>query len=180
MSNEQGVVDAENPQDTTGNAGEENDKTFTKSEVEKIVQGRLAKFGDYEQVKQERDELKRTIESGEAATAAVEQAKKEVTETLTAHYNKQIVQAEAKALAAEMGFFYPNDAHLYIDLNDIKTTDEGVDLDSLKAQLEKVAQERPALVRSEKELTAQDLGLGRNGPAPKKTVAQIFAETVGG
>jgi hypothetical protein len=153
-------------------------KTFTQEELNQIVQRRVAKFADYDDLKAKVEEL--TNSSEEAMGQAIEKAREEArTEVLTIA-NTRIVKSETRALAAELGFIYPTDAHLYIDVSEVPVDNDGEpDVDKIKELLSKVAEERPALVRSaESSPTQVDAGIGVTGTGRKKSTAQLFADSV--
>lgn len=176
MSEDNATVDA-NDIDTTNDddaTASDDGATFTKADVEEMMRKRLAKFSDYEDLKTELTDLRSQVESGSLVEEAVNKAKAEAIATVT----PKVVKAEAKAMAAEMGFYYPSDAHLYIDMNDVKIEGDEIDLEALKGLLEGVVEKRPNLVRSEETVTRTEAGLGVRGKAPKKSTSQQFAEAI--
>lgn len=157
--------------------GEETEKTFSQEALDGILQKRLAKFADYDDVKAENVTLKEQAESN----AGVEEVRNEVRNELLPLMNKRIINAEAKAIAAEMQFHYPNDAYLYINLNNVSIGEDGiVDVESIEKQLKESAEQRPALVRSDTVRSAADAGLGVHGTPTKKTTGQMFADALSG
>lgn len=178
--NTQSTESAENV-DTTAETTAENggrEKTFTQEELNEIVQKRVAKYSDYNEIKEAHEALKTEIEtlkanSGQALDTAREEARTEGRNEVLATANKRIAQAETRALAMEMGFHYPADAHLYIDLDSVDGED-GPDVEKIKAALTAVVEERPALVKSDgSDIAAHDAGLGVQGGAPKKSSTDI-------
>lgn len=181
MSTEETVGNNEVVENTTQDenpATEENGRTFTQAELNAIVQKRVAKFSDYDEIKAQLEELKNSSE--EAMGQAIENAREEARAEVLSTTKPLLVKAETKALAAEMGFIYPADAHLYIDAESVPLTDSGEpDVEKIKELLAEVAQERPALVRSaESTVTPIDAGIGVAGAAPKKSTAQLFADAL--
>lgn len=165
--NEQENPEVETPED----AG----KTFSQEDVNAIVQKRVAKYADYDEIKTQLETLKtELVDTNKAIEAARAETRTEVQTTA----NKRIIEAETRAAAIGLGFLYPDDAHLYLKADEL-TVDGDVDASKIKEQLEAVATERPALVRSESTaVTASDAGLGVAGTAPKKSNAQRFADAL--
>lgn len=168
-------------QAAAGTTEQQTEKTFTQSEVEALIKGRLAKFSDYEDIKKELTDIKAASQTEQER--AVEVARKEARAEALAEVNKRLIAAETRAVAASMGFLYPEDAHLYVSTDDVAMKDDGsVDGDSVKAALKKVAKDRPALVKSDKDEVppAENAGIGVHAPAKPKTVSEAWASDVSG
>ena len=61
----------------------------------------------------------------------------------------RLIEAEARTLAAELGFLYPRDAPRLIDLTDVEVTTEGdVDTATIRTRLDQLAESRPMLLES--------------------------------
>lgn len=176
MSDTKVTPDAEKPETTS------EEKTYTQAEVEAMIRGRLAKFSDYEQIKAELETFK--AESQTEQERAVSEARKAArTETLT-EVNTRLVNAEARALASEAGWLYPQDAHRYIDPKSITVNDDGtVDVESVKTALTEAVTERPALVKSgesEPEVPSpSNAGIGVQAPAKPRNIADQWATDIG-
>lgn len=156
------------------------ERTFTQSEVEAMIRGRLAKFSDYEEIKQERDELKSQGQSEQEK--AVEAARKEAREEAMGEINSRLINAEARALAAESGWLYPQDAHRYIDPKSVTVNPDGtVDVESVKNALAEAVKDRPALVKSEPDVPAPDnAGIGVHAPAKPASVEDAWLRDLSG
>lgn len=151
------------------------ERTYTKDDIERIVKTRLARFEDYDALKAERDEL---VKAKEESASSIESVNTTFSE-FKAKATKRIVEAEAKALAASLGFHYPDDAALYVDASTAVDEDGNVSTDLISAQLSKIAEERPALIRSNSKASGTDVGLGTTGTPKKKSTGQLFADALG-
>lgn len=148
-----------------GKGGGEGERTFTQADVDRIVQGRLSKYSDYDDVVRERDELKSA--NATEAEKAIDQARKEARDEVLATSNERLLRAESRGLAAELQFHNPGEAHMYLDTENLPIKDGDVDIDALRAQLEQIAQDRPYLVADGAgSASYRDVGIGRKGSAP--------------
>ncbi|GEM_PF-5306515 len=150
-----------------GDGGEgvgESGKTFTQADVDRIVQGRYAKYADYDQLKAELDDLRGKNLSDQER--AIEEAKGTTRSEVQAEYGERLLQAETRGIAAELGFHSPADAHLYLDRKEIDLTKE-IDADSVKKLLEKVAADRPHLIDTG--ASHIDAGIGHAGSSPRSS-----------
>lgn len=146
--------------------GGDQGKTFTQADVDRIVQGRYAKYADYDQIKAERDELK--SQTATAQEREIEKARKEGREEVTTQATERLVRAESRGVAAELGFHNPGEAHLYISLADVPMKDGDVDTAALKELLTAETKERPYLLRDEdRSASHEDVGIGRRGKSPE-------------
>ncbi|ROR91762.1 hypothetical protein [Nocardioides aurantiacus] len=141
------------------------DKTFTQAEVDAIVLKRAErvaadKFPDYADLKAKAarvDEL-------DAANAtelekAVAKARAEGAAEVQSSANTRLVNAEARALAAEQKFRNPGLAVKAIDLRDVKVSDDGTpDAAAIKTLLADLAKDEPYLIDE-----------GKNTPRPDPT-----------
>lgn len=156
-------------------------KTFTQDELDSILKGRLAKFADYDALKAKVAEVEDAAKSD--TEKAVEAARAEARADALAEANKRLVNAETKVVATELGFVYPTDAHRFIDDVDALVGDDGMpDASAIKAALEAVAKDRPALVKgtdTPKPPSASDAGIGQTSKKSPST-AEIFAAALGG
>ncbi|MFF2115273.1 hypothetical protein, partial [Rhodococcus koreensis] len=96
-----------------GGEGGKSEKTFTQADVDRILQGRLSKYSDYDDVVRERDELK--TQTATAQEREIEKARKEGRDEVTTQATERLVRAEARGLAAELKFHNPGEAHMYLD-----------------------------------------------------------------
>lgn len=156
------------------------ERTFTQSEVEAMIRGRLAKFSDYESVKSELEDLRKQGQSEQER--AVEEARKQARAETLAEVNSRLVMSEARAAASEAGWLYPQDAHRYIDAATIAVNEDGtVDSEALKGALEDAVKERPALVK-QKDTEIPDpsnAGIGVSAPTKPRTLTDAWARDVG-
>lgn len=150
------------------------DKTFSQAELERIINGRLAKFADYDDLKAERDRLRNATASEQ--DKAVEAARKEAATEALKGADSRLKRAESRGIAAELGFQDPSDAHLFLDLEQVPMVNGDVDVDALKAALGEVAKKRPYLLKNP-ERSASDVGIGNKGdkPEPQPGVARMEA-----
>lgn len=129
-------------------------KTFTQAELDRVVSDRLAreraKYGDIDSLKAakaELDELK--AQNASDLEKAVAAARKEGETAASTRANQRLVAAEARALAADANFHNPRDAAQLVNLSEIKVGEDGeVDSDAVKALIDKLATERPYLVKA--------------------------------
>lgn len=143
------------PAPTTPNAGGEVQaavpvKTFTQEQLDTILADRLsrerAKYLDYDELKkktQEQDDAKKSeIEKLTERASKAEAKAKEVAEQTTA----RLVQSEARALAAELGFMKPQQAVKLADLSKAIGEDGEIDSKAVRTSLEALAKESPELL----------------------------------
>lgn len=131
------------------------------------------------QLQKELDDLKGATQSDlEKALAA---AKKEAkTEVLTAA-NGRLIRAEIRAAAAALGFHDPADAAVQLrdSFNEVKVSDDGdVDPDAVKALIQKLATDKPYLVKSDNGRPPPLPGQGQHQQPPTTGAAQGKAEAL--
>ncbi len=98
--------------------------------------------------KQRADDLEAATQSD--TEKAVSAARKEGAQEAIASANRRVVNAEARALAAEQGFRNPSLAVRAIDLADVKVTDDGmVDVDAIKSAFVALAAAEPYLLKGD-------------------------------
>lgn len=137
-------------------------KSYTQDDIERIIQGRLAKYGDYDQIKEELDGIKAANQSD--SEKAISEAKKAGEDEATTKYLTRLLQSEVKAAAAGLGFHDPADAHQYIDQEAVIGKDGEIDADALASAIAKVAESKPYLVKTaEGAPSAGDAGIGVRG-----------------
>lgn len=164
-------------EESVSDEGKAESKTFTQEELDGIIQRRLEKFKDYDSLKSEVDALRKEKEEGEWRSEVETEVRAEVLKDV----NKRLLAAEAHSQALAANFLYPEDAMRYIDDEALEYTEEGyVQAESVKAQINRLTEERPALVRSEKKTTARDVGLGVGGSNKPLTGEEAFVSAVSG
>lgn len=159
---------------------DEKPRTFTQDEVEAMIRGRLAKFSDYDDIKAELEKVKAETQSDQEK--ALEAARKEAREEVMGDANRRLINAEARALAAETGWHYPQDAHRYIDASTVKVNDDGtIDAESVKNALAKATEDRPALLKTAEDNVppADNAGIGVHGAPRPKTITDAWAADIG-
>lgn len=165
-STDTGATDTGATDTDATDTGTDADKTFTQADVDRIIQGRLAKVADYDQIKAERDELK--SQTATAQEREIEKARKEGRDEVATQATERLVRAESRGVAAELGFHNPSEAHLYIDLADVPMKDDDVDAAALKELLTAAVKERPYLLKDEdRSASHEDVGIGRRGKSPE-------------
>ncbi len=122
-------------------APEATDKTFTQADVDRIAgeraQRERAKFSDYSDLKARADKLAE-IEAANASDMekAVKAARDEGRSEVLTAANQRLVNAEARAQAAEAKARNPLVAVRSLDLSEVTVSDDGtVDVDAIKKQL---------------------------------------------
>lgn len=151
-------------------------KTYTQADLDRILQGRLAKFSDYDQMKQQLEELRTANQTD--TEKAIEEAKKAGAAEAAAEVSQRLLQSEARAIAAELGFHDPKDAHLHVPADIV--SDGEVDLTRLQEAIEKVAADKPYLVRGARTPSAQDVGIGRATNAGETTSINTLLRAAAG
>lgn len=123
----------------------------SQADLDRIVESRLArereKYKGYDDLKakaakwdQLEDEKKTPSEK------AIEEARTKAAGETAAKYEQRIAATEVKALAATLGFLDPADA-LTVLGSDIPKKDDEIDADELKKRVEKLATDKPYLVK---------------------------------
>lgn len=154
-----------------GGDGGDAGKTFTQADVDRIIAQRLqratAEYSDYAELKEKAsqlDELQaQNASDHEKALAA---ARKEVRDEVTGKTRAQLVNAEARALAAAAKFRDPGDviAQLGAKLADVAVDDDGlVDGVAVKELVEALAKDKPYLVETGDDGKHQVPGAGARG-----------------
>ena len=158
--------------DDPGAGGPGEKDTFTKDEIERIVQQRVAaekkKFSDYDDLKRQaaeyqklEDAKKTEIEKANERATAAEREKAERENELKTERTRNAVFA----VASELSFVNPSVAHRLVDPSDLEYDDAGrPQKESVKKALEALAQSDPYLVG--KLRPRGDGGGGPRGGAP--------------
>jgi hypothetical protein len=125
----------------------------SQAELDRIVEARLARerekykgHDDYKSKAEKWDQLEE--EKKTPSEKAIEEATQRVAGETAAKYERRIATTEIKALAASAGFLDPADAVLVVlGDGDIPKKDDDLDVDELKQRVEKLAQDKPYLVK---------------------------------
>jgi len=127
--------------------------TFTQEEVNAMIAGRAErvaaqKYGDYDELKRKAGEFdKQQEDNATELEKAVKTAREEGRAEATQAANSVLVNAEARAMAAEARFRNPAVAVRAIDLTGVRVgTDGQVDQAAIKALLDDLAKTDPYLV----------------------------------
>ena len=121
------------------------EKTLTQSEVDKIVQDRLAreraKFSDY-------DDLRAKVDASKSeAEKAVEAARAEGAKEVASKYQKRLFEAEVRSHAAALKFRDAGDAlSVFGDSEGLVSDDGSVDGAAIQKRLSEIASQKPYLV----------------------------------
>lgn len=107
----------------------ENRKKAAAAET-KLQEHENAKLSETERLQKERDE----------ATAKAEQTE--------AKARQRVIRSEVRVVASELGFADPSDAHRFLDDDAIELDDDG-EPKNVKALLEKLAKDKPYLLKTE-------------------------------
>ena len=133
------------------NAGEQA-ATFTQADLDRTVGERLAreraKFADYNDLKSKAARLSEIEEASASETEkAVKAAREEGRAEVTTAANTRLTAAEARALAAEMGFRKPTHAVRLINLAEVKVDADGeVDTAAVRRLLDDLVADDPFLL----------------------------------
>ena len=151
------------------------ERHFTQADVDAIVQKRIARYADYDDVKAQLSQLQEEKDNGDWRNSVANDTRSEVLEEV----NKRLLGAEALAQATAANFLYPEDAERLINSDAIQFGEDGyVDAASVKAEIERLKDERPALVRSETKTTAAAVGLGTGGQNKPLNAREAFIHAV--
>ena len=123
----------------------------TQAELDRIVEARLARerekykgHDDYKSKAEKWDQLE--DEKKTPSEKAIEEARTAAAGETAAKYERRIASTEIKAIAASAGFVDPADA-LTVLGDDIPKKGDDLDVDKLKELVEKLAQDKPYLVK---------------------------------
>lgn len=157
----------------------------SQEEFNRIIGERVAreraKFADYDDLKAKAEEFDRAAEAARTEQEkAVEAARTEGKNEVLATANARLVNAEARALAADAKFRNPTLAVRAIDLSTVKVGDDGaVDADAIKEQLKSLAEAEPYLINDGKQRPKPDGSQGGGEGKPTTSVdagRALFAE----
>lgn len=132
----------------------------SQADLDRIVEARLARerqkltseYGsDPASVKAMREEYEAYKESQKTATEkAIDEAKKGTETEVSQRFLSKLVGSEVKALAAALGFNDPADALAVIDSASLPVKDDEPDTEAIKKLVEKLATDKPYLLKAGK------------------------------
>lgn len=123
----------------------------SQEELNRIVESRLArereKYRGYDELKAKAEKWDQLEDEKKTPSEkAIEEARATASGETAAKYEQRIASTEVKALAATLGFLDPADA-LTVLAGDIPKKDDDIDTDELKKRVEKLATDKPYLVK---------------------------------
>lgn len=128
--------------------------------LNQIIESRLARErqklageygGDSASVKAQLEEYSKYKESQKTETErAIDEAKKGTATEVAQRFLSKLVGSEAKAIAANLGFNDPADALTVIDQASLPVKDDEPDADAIKKLVEKLATDKPYLLKAGK------------------------------
>lgn len=132
--------------ETTAAASEKPDqeKRFSQADVDRMFAGRLAKFNDYDAVKEQLANFQQQAMSDQER--AIHEAVNKAVAERDAKWSERILDSQARLIAQELGFRDPADVFRYVDRSQVPLTEDGVDEAALRAAVEQVATDKPYLV----------------------------------
>jgi hypothetical protein len=138
----------------------------SQDDFDKRIQSRLArereKYADYDELKQAKSKYDEHLESQKTDhEKAIESARGEASTEVTQKFLSKLVGSEVKALASTLGFNDPSDA-LQVLGSDLPVKDDEPDTDAIKALVEKLATDKPYLLKGDAPRPP------RQRPTPKK------------
>lgn len=132
----------------------------SQADLDRIVEARLARErqklageygGDAASVKAQLDEYAKYKESQKTETEkAIDEAKQGATTEVTQRFLSKLVGSEVKALASAAGFNDPADALAVIDPASLPVKDDEPDTEAIKKLVEKLAADKPYLLKAGK------------------------------
>lgn len=175
--------------------GDDGTKTFTQAEVDRMIKARAErvvadKYGDYNDLKASAEKLAKIEEANASETEkAVKAARDEGRNEVLTAANLRLVNAEARALAAEARARNPAIAVKSLDLTGVKVADDGtVDAAAIKSMLDDLQKSDSYLFGDPPPNvpTPGQAGIGVAGGSPQPTnpraadLAQIEADVQAG
>lgn len=128
--------------------------------LNQIIESRLARErqklsseygGDAASVKAQLEEYSKYKESQKTETEkAIDEAKKGTATEVAQRFLSKLVTSEAKAIAASLGFNDPADALTVINQAELPVKDDEPDADAIKKAIEKLATDKPYLLKAGK------------------------------
>lgn len=146
---------APQPQEQSGNAPAESTYTppASQEEFDRIIAARISrerdKFKDYDELKQAKSKYDEHLESTKTdAQRAIEEARGEASTEVTQKFLSKLVGGEVKAIASSLGFNDPSDALQALG-GELPVKDDEPDTEAIKALVEKLATDKPYLVKGD-------------------------------
>lgn len=153
----------------------------SQADLDRIVEARLARErqkltteygGDAASVKAQLAEYEKYKESQKTETEkAIDEAKKGTAAETAQRFLSKLVGSEVKALAASLGFNDPADALAVIDLAKLPVKDDEPDTDEIKKLVEKLATDKPYLLKAGKPTPRTRPKPGEGDPTDTATTA---------
>lgn len=153
----------------------------SQADLDRIVEARLARErqkltseygGDAASVKAQLAEYEKYKESQKTETEkAIDEAKKGTAAETAQRFLSKLVGSEVKALAASLGFNDPADALAVIDQAKLPVKDDEPDTDEIKKLVEKLATDKPYLLKAGKPTPRTRPKPGQGDPTDTATTA---------
>lgn len=123
----------------------------TQADLDRIVEARLArerdKFKGYDDLKAKAEKWDQLEDEKKTPSEkAIEEARAQAAGETSAKYERRIASTEIKSIAATVGFLDPADA-LAVLGDEVPKKDDEIDVDELKKRVEKLATDKPYLVK---------------------------------
>lgn len=123
----------------------------TQADLDRIVEARLArerdKFKGYDDFKAKAEKWDQLEDEKKTPSEkAIEEARAQAAGQTSAKYERRIASTEIKSIAATVGFLDPADA-LAVLGDEVPKKDDEIDVDELKKRVEKLATDKPYLVK---------------------------------
>ncbi|WP_024356688.1 hypothetical protein [Leucobacter chironomi] len=145
----------ENPagDEPTGGGKPEYTPPASQEELDRIVESRLArersKYADYDDLKKKAADHDAYLDSQkDEHQKALDQTKADTESAVAQRYLSKLVSSEVKAIASALGFNDPSDALAVIDAEKLPVKDDEPDTEAIKAAVEKLATDKPYLVKA--------------------------------
>lgn len=140
-------------QQQSNDGGSQYQPPATQADLDRIIESRIARerdkyrgFDDFKAKAAKWDELE--DEKKTPSEKAIEEARAKAAGETSAKFERRIASTEIKSIAATVGFLDPADA-LAVLGDDVPKKDDDIDLDELKKRVEKLAQDKPYLVKEQ-------------------------------
>lgn len=134
-----------------GDGGAQYTPPATQADLDRIVEARLARerdkykgYDDYKSKAAKWDQLE--DEKKTPSEKAIEEARAQATGETSVKFERRIAATEIKSIAATVGFLDPADA-LAVLGDEVPKKDDDIDVDELKKRVEKLASDKPYLVK---------------------------------
>lgn len=132
----------------------------TQADLDRIIESRLARErqklageygGDAATVKKQLEDYQKHLDSQKTDhDRALDEARTTAATETTQKFLSRLVGSEVKALASALGFNDPADALAVINSGDLPVKDDEPDTEAIKALVEKLATEKPYLLKAGK------------------------------